>query len=87
MIKYMHAHLQQSRLFTKVTYSSGNITWTDKLTGIRVEEFKQKPGPKVTIPDIVKEIFLFFTPTLLELIVEESNRYAADCMGTEKYEK
>ena len=69
-------------------YSSENITWTDNLTSIRVEEFKQRPGPKLTIPGVVKEIFfLFFTPTLLELIVEESNRYAAECMGPEKYEK
>ena len=53
-----------------------------------MEEFKQKPGPKLTIPGIVKEIFfLFFTTPLLELIVEESNRYAAECMGPEKYDK
>ena len=51
------------------------------------KEFKQKPGPKLTIPGIVKEIFLFFTTPLLELIVEESNRYAAECMGPEKYDK
>ena len=44
-------------------YSSENITWTDNLTSIRVEEFKQRPGPKLTIPGVVKEIFLFFTPT------------------------
>ena len=60
----------------------------DRPASIKVEEFKQKPGPKVTIPGLVKEIFfLFFTTPLLELIVEESNRYAAECMGPEKYEK
>ena len=36
----------------------------------------------------MKDIFfLFFTPTLLELIVEQSNKYAAECMGPDKYEK
>ena len=36
----------------------------------------------------LKEIFfLFFTPTLLELLVEQTNKYAAECMGLEKYEK
>ena len=60
----------------------------DRPTPIRVEEFKQKPGLKLTIPGVVKEIFfLFFTTPLLELIVEESNRYTAECMGPEKYEK
>ena len=40
------------------------------------------------IPRSAKEIFfLFFTPTLLELIVEQTNKYAAECMGMEKYEK
>ena len=68
-------------------HSSENITWTEQLTSIMMEEFKQKPGPKLTIPGIVKEIFLFFTTPLLELIVEESNRYAAECMGPEKYDK
>ena len=58
------------------------------MTPVTVEEFKSKPGPKVSIPGTAKDIFfLFFTPTLLELIVEQSNKYAAECMGQEKYEK
>ena len=39
-------------------------------------------------PTVSEEIFfLFFIPTLLELIVEQTNKYAAECMGLEKYEK
>lgn len=30
--------------------------------------------------------FLFFTRTLLEYIVMQSNKYALECMGAEKYE-
>ena len=33
------------------------------------------------------DFFLFFTPTLLELIVERTNKYAVKCIGQEKYEK
>ena len=61
--------------------------WTQQLTPINVE-FKKTPGPKVSIPGTVREIFfLFFTQTLLQLIVEQSNKYAAECMGQEKYGK
>ena len=58
------------------------------MTPITVEGFKKTPGPKVPIPQSAKEIFfLFFTPSLLELIVEQTNKYAAECMGLEKFEK
>ena len=70
------------------TYSAENITWTEQLTSITVESFNKTAGPKVPIPHSAKEIFfLFFTPPLLELIVEQTNKYAAECMGQEKYEK
>ena len=73
---------------SSTTYSAENITWTEELTPITVEGFKKTPGPKVPIPQSAKEIFfLFFTPTLLELIVEQTNKYAAECMGLEKFEK
>jgi hypothetical protein len=42
----------------------------------------------VPIPRSAKEIFfLFFTHTLLELIVEQTNKYAAECVGEEKFGK
>ena len=70
------------------SYSSENISWTEQLTPIIVQDFNKTPGPKLTIPHTVKEtFFLFFTPMLLELIVEQSNKYAAECMGEEKYAK
>ena len=72
---------------SSTTYSAENITWTETLTPITVEDFTKPAGPKVPIPRSAKEIFLFFTPTLLELIVEQTNKYAAECMGLEKYGK
>ena len=58
------------------------------MTPITVESFTKTPGPKQSIPQTAKEIFhLFFTPTLLELIVEQTNKYAAECMGIDKWDK
>ena len=57
-------------------YSSANIVWTEELTPIQIEDFNMTPGPKVAMPRSVKGIFfLLFTPALLELIVEQSNKY------------
>ena len=39
-------------------------------------------GPRITIPASIKEIFfLFFTSTIMDLIVVETNRYATTCIG------
>ncbi len=47
-----------------------------------MKTFNQLAGPRVIIPRVVKEIFfLFFTSTVLEHIVEQSNKFAAECMG------
>ena len=43
---------------------------------------------KSIYPTVSERIFfLFFTPTLLGLIIEQTNKYAAECMGLEKFEK
>ena len=45
-------------------------------------------GPTVDISSSPLEVFdLFFTPDLLEEVVEQSNNYANTVMGTEKYDK
>ena len=49
---------------------------------IRVKPFTAPTGPTVSLPSVVKEIFfLFFTSSVLEHIVEQSNKYAAECLG------
>ena len=86
-VQYMYCMSITCKHFS-TTYSAENITWTEQLTSITVESFNKTAGPKVPIPHSAKEIFfLFFTPPLLELIVEQTNKYAAECMGQEKYEK
>ena len=63
-------------------YSADNIKWSATLTPIKVEPFTQQTGPQVNISSLVKEIFfLFFTSSILEHIVVETNRYAAECKG------
>ena len=51
-----------------------------------IEEFTSRTGPTVNIPESPLEVFeLFFSDDLLDIIVEESNRYAGQVMGEERY--
>ena len=54
-----------------------------------MEDFHQgTAGPTVTVPNSVREAFqLISTETIVDHIVEESNRYACLVMGESKYEK
>ena len=54
--------------------------WTEDLRPITVHPFTSAVGPTCTIPETPLEVFkLFFTDDLIELIVEESNRYSNYC--------
>ena len=47
----------------------------------------QSGGPRVTIPQTPLEIFrLFYTPEIVQMIVDESNKYAEQNMPSEKFE-
>ena len=60
--------------------------WTEQLTPVTIEEFTSRTGPTVNIPESPLEVFeLFFSDDLLDIIVEESNRYAGQVMGEERY--
>ena len=60
--------------------------WSEKLTGISISPFTEACGPKVPIPSSVLGIFsLFFTSQILEYIVAQSNQFALECMGGEKF--
>lgn len=53
-----------------------------------VREFEEAVGPAVSIPDTVKEVFqLIFTNSIVDYIVQETNRYARAIMGEARYEK
>ena len=55
-------------------------------TQVAVEPFREPIGPTVTLPDNPLDTFLLlFTPTIIEHIVQETNRYAQQCLAeTEK---
>ena len=49
--------------------------------------FTSSVGPTIPIPKSPLEGFeLFFTPTIVEEIVDQTNRYADEVMGVEAYE-
>lgn len=62
-------------------------SWSSQLERIDIQPLSSPVGPTVdAIPESPLEIFeLFFSSDLLDLIVEESNRYAREAMGDEKY--
>ena len=59
-------------------YSPQTLMWKDELTPTSTELFHSTMGPGVAMPSVVKEIFLFFTTTVLQHIVDQSNKYALE---------
>lgn len=69
-----------------VLHSAETIKWSKDLRKVTTRPFTSPAGPKVPIPPSALGTFLlFFTTALLEHIVEQTNRYAHECMGGEKY--
>ena len=65
---------------------SENVQWSSSLESINISPSTGTAGPKVPIPPSLIGIFsLFFTPALLVYIVEQSNQFALECMGAEKF--
>ena len=61
--------------------------WTSNLTPLTIGDFKSSVGPTVPVPETASEVFgLMFTPSFLDTIVEQSNIYARQVMGEEKYD-
>ena len=68
------------------THSVANIPWESNLTPIDVPQFSRPTGPKLPIPASIVGIFqLFFTTSLMEYIVQQTNLYARQCMGDDQY--
>ena len=54
--------------------------WSSTLKPVTISPFVSSVGPTVTIPDSPREVFeLFFTPDLLQTIMDENNRYSTLC--------
>ena len=67
--------------FIPLTCSSQNIKWQSARTPVQVQPFSQPTGPQVSILNEVKDVFLFFTSSILKHIVRQSNMYAGEMMG------
>ena len=80
LLQYIHVlvHCVYSITITALKTSRRRI---NLITSIHIQPFTQLICPRVDIPTVVKEIFLFFTSSVLEHIVTESNRYAQECKG------
>ena len=53
---------------------------------VQVEPFSEETGPTTAIPCLVSEVFqLFFSMGIMQLIFEQTNLYASQVMGPEKF--
>ena len=60
--------------------------WSAALNPVTIPPFTSPVGPKVSIPESPSDTFqLMFTPALLDSMVEQSNMYAKEVMGEEKF--
>ena len=67
---------------TSAASAAGEREWSTTFSEVAVEPFIQTTGPTVPISSDPTEVFLqFFTPYLIEHIVAEANRYAAECLA------
>ena len=63
-------------------------TWSVQLKPVTIKDFASRVGPAVNIPDSPMEVFeLFYSEDLQRMIVNESNRYAKQVMGDDKYKE
>ena len=57
-------------------------------TDITVESFTKRVGPNVPISARIRDIFqLFFTTTLIDMIVDQANLYTSQVMDPSQYDK
>ena len=62
--------------------------WRDMTTDITVETFTKEVGPSVPISARIRDIFqLFFTTTLIDMIVDQTNLYASQVMDPSQCDK
>ena len=79
---------QSSPQSSPPTSPSEPAVWTTILKPVEVKSFNSPVGPTTAIPETPREVFeIFLTDELMTLMVTESNRYAEDVMGSEKFAK
>ena len=70
------------------TAAASHPRWTTTQRRNTINSFTSAVGPAVAISKSPLEVFQqFFTPELLDMIVQETNDYAKQVMGDEKFSK
>ena len=60
--------------------------WSESLIPVTINQFTSSTGPTVDIPESPLDVFdLFFSDDIMSEIVQETNRYAQQVMGEERY--
>ena len=60
-----------------------NDEWSKEPSDVTVQPFTMDVGPTFELSADRTEVFLhFFTPQLIDFIVQETNRYAALCLSS-----
>ena len=71
---------------TRSSISGSLPSWSSNLTPITIPLFSSPVGPTVDIPESPIDTFdLMFMPDLLDDMVQQTNLYAKEVMGEEKY--
>ena len=66
--------------------SSTPPQWSSSLSTVSISDFTPPVGPTVAISESPSEVFeLMFTPSLMGTIVKQTNLYANEVMGDERY--
>ena len=77
-----------SRLVTTHQNTDNCTSWSSSLSPVTIKPFTSSVGPTVPISASPVDVFqLFFSADLMENIVRESNRYANQVMGDEKFQE
>ena len=66
-------------------YSVDDICWSTDLKPITLHAFTENPGLRVPLSTSPLQVFSLFFTSLLHFVVLQTNQYALECMGGERY--
>ena len=77
------SHQGRGQVTRRAGEESRRIEWSSEPSSVAVQPFTMDVGPTFQLSAVPTEVFLhFFIPQLIELIVQETNRYAALCLSS-----
>ena len=80
--QYTHQFLHLVRKSNSYNNYYIALGWSSVSSRVVVDPFSEPVGPTVTMPDSSLQIFsLFFTRSVIDHLVRETNRYAEQCLA------